>query len=171
MAGTDQKHTLIDQVASYALDPLGFVVFAFPWGEPGTELANSTGPRDWQRELLAELGRRLREGYQLGKLLPILMARASGHGVRKSTVAAWITLWGLFDAVEYPRRGDGKHRLTTAHENMAGGYEMAPADDQPRLVQGDRNCGLFRRLRARAAVARRRNPMERREHRSICRSA
>ena len=95
MAGTDQKHTLIDQVASYALDPLGFVVFAFPWGEPGTELANSTGPRDWQRELLAELGRRLREGYQLGKLLPILMARASGHGVGKSTVAAWITLWGL----------------------------------------------------------------------------
>ena len=95
MAGTDQKHTLIDHVASYALDPLGFVVFAFPWGEPGTELANSTGPRDWQRELLAELGRRLREGYQLGKLLPILMARASGHGVGKSTVAAWITLWGL----------------------------------------------------------------------------
>ena len=95
MAGTDLKHTLIDQVASYALDPLGFVLFAFPWGEPGTELANSIGPRDWQRELLAELGQRLREGYQLGKLLPILMARASGHGVGKSTVAAWIILWGL----------------------------------------------------------------------------
>jgi hypothetical protein len=95
MAGTDLKHTLIDQVASYALDPLGFVLFAFPWGEPGTELANSTGPRDWQRELLAELGRRLREGYQLGNLLPILIARASGHGIGKSTVAAWVILWGL----------------------------------------------------------------------------
>ena len=95
MAGTDLKHTLIDQVASYALDPLGFVLFAFPWGEPGTELANSIGPRDWQRELLAELGQRLREGYQLGKLLPILMARASGHGIGKSTVAAWVILWGL----------------------------------------------------------------------------
>jgi hypothetical protein len=95
MAGTDLKHALIDQVASYALDPLGFVLFAFPWGEPGTELANSIGPRDWQRELLAELGRRLREGYQLGKLVPILMARASGHGVGKSTVAAWVNLWGL----------------------------------------------------------------------------
>jgi hypothetical protein len=66
MAGTDLKHTLIDQVASYALDPLGFVLFAFPWGEAGTELADATGPRDWQRELLAELGRRLREGCQLG---------------------------------------------------------------------------------------------------------
>jgi hypothetical protein len=42
MAGTDLKHTLIDQVASYALDPLGFVLFAFPWGEAGTELADAT---------------------------------------------------------------------------------------------------------------------------------
>ena len=74
---TDLKQKLIEQVAAYALDPLGFVLFAFPWGEPGSELANSTGPRDWQRELLAELGRRLREGSEIGNLLPILMARAS----------------------------------------------------------------------------------------------
>jgi hypothetical protein len=93
--GTDPKQILIEHVASYALDPLGFVFFAFPWGEPGTELANSTGLRDWQRELLAELGRRLREGHEVGDLLPILMARASGHGVGKSTVAAWVILWGL----------------------------------------------------------------------------
>src|SRR5215469_6107105 len=95
MAATDLQQTLIDQVAVYALDPLGFVLFAFPWGEAGTELANLTGPRDWQRELLAELGRRIREGSEIGNLLPILMARASGHGVGKSTVAAWVILWGL----------------------------------------------------------------------------
>jgi hypothetical protein len=45
--------------------------------------------------LLGELGRRLREGGELGLLLPVLMARASGHGVGKSTVAAWILHWGL----------------------------------------------------------------------------
>jgi hypothetical protein len=95
MAGINLKHSLIDQIASYALDPLAFVLFAFPWREPGTELADSSGPRDWQRELLAELGRRLREGHQLAKLLPILMARASGHGVGKSAIAAWVILWGL----------------------------------------------------------------------------
>jgi hypothetical protein len=92
---TDPKQALIEQVASYALDPLGFVFFAFPWGEPGTELAAATGPRDWQRELLSELGRRLREGHEVGNLLPILMARASGHGIGKSTVATWVTLWAL----------------------------------------------------------------------------
>src|SRR6516225_2817734 len=95
MAGTDLKHTLIDQIAAYALDPLGFVLFAFPWCEAGTELAGARGPREWQCQLLAELGRRLRDGHEIGTLLPILMARASGHGVGKSTVAAWIILWGL----------------------------------------------------------------------------
>jgi hypothetical protein len=95
MAATDLKERLIEQVASYALDPLGFVLFAFPWGEAGTELADATGPRDWQGELLAELGRRLQEGSEIGNLLPILMARASGHGIGKSTVAAWVILWGL----------------------------------------------------------------------------
>jgi hypothetical protein len=83
--GTDPKQALVEQVATYALDPLGFVYFAFPWGEAGTELANATGPRDWQHALLAELGRRLREGSDIGSLLPILMARASGHGVGKSS--------------------------------------------------------------------------------------
>ena len=93
--GTDPRQSLIEQVASYALDPLGFVYFAFPWGEAGTELADATGPRAWQCALLAELGRRLRDGHEIGDLLPILMARASGHGVGKSTVAAWVILWGL----------------------------------------------------------------------------
>jgi hypothetical protein len=95
MARIDPKLTLIDQVGLFALDPLGFVLFALPWGEAGTELAGATGPREWQRELLAELGRRLRDGHEIGDLLPILMARASGHGVGKSTVAAWVVLWGL----------------------------------------------------------------------------
>src|ERR1700751_6433457 len=95
MAATDLSQALIEEVGAYALDPLGLVLFAFPWGEHGTELACAMGPRDWQRDLLEDLGRRLREGYELSKQLPILMARASGHGVGKSTVAAWVILWGL----------------------------------------------------------------------------
>jgi hypothetical protein len=86
---------LVDSIAGFAHDPLGFVRFAYPWGEAATELADATGPRVWQAELLAELGRRLREGRQLGLILPVLMARASGHGVGKSTVAAWMLHWAL----------------------------------------------------------------------------
>ena len=78
------------QIASFAHDPLGFVRFAFPWGEDGTELVSATGPRAWQAELLEGLGRRLRESRE-----PIRIARASGHGVGKSTIAAWVTIWAL----------------------------------------------------------------------------
>ena len=92
---TNVERQLLDAVGGFALDPLGFVRFAYPWGEPGTELAEATGPREWQARLLHQLGRRLREGHQLGHILPILMARASGHGVGKSTVAAWVLHWGL----------------------------------------------------------------------------
>src|SRR5437879_4814408 len=94
-SGTEIERQLVDAIGGFAHDPLGFVRFAYPWGEAGTELATSAGPRDWQRRLLDELGRRLRQGSELGVLLPILMARASGHGVGKSTVAAWVLHWAL----------------------------------------------------------------------------
>jgi hypothetical protein len=66
---TDPHQSLIEQIAAYARDPLGFVLFAFPWSERGTELADAPGPRDWQRALLAELGRRLREGSEMSSPL------------------------------------------------------------------------------------------------------
>ena len=91
----DAERQLVDAIADFAHDPLGFVRFAYPWGEAGTELADATGPREWQCALLGELGRRLREANDLIALLPILMARASGHGVGKSTVAAWVLHWAL----------------------------------------------------------------------------
>src|SRR5271169_4461307 len=75
MAAADLNDMLIDEIAAFAQDPLGFVLFAFPWGEPGTVLADVDGPRQWQREVLAELGRRLREGYAGAELSPILIAR------------------------------------------------------------------------------------------------
>jgi hypothetical protein len=92
---SDLEGQLVEAIAGFAHDPLGFVRFVYPWGEPGRELAAASGPRAWQCALLAELGRRLREGRQLGLLLPALMARASGHGVGKSTVAAWVLHWAL----------------------------------------------------------------------------
>ena len=86
---------LIERIGGFSVDPLGFVRFAFPWGEKGTALAGLTGPRRWQAELLGEIGRRLRLQYVEGRFEPIQFARASGHGVGKSTVVAWLTLWGL----------------------------------------------------------------------------
>lgn len=86
---------LIERMAGFSLDPLGFVRFAFPWGEAGTPLAGLSGPRQWQAELLGRLGERLVAQRLSGVFAPIQIARASGHGVGKSTVVAWLVLWGL----------------------------------------------------------------------------
>ena len=81
--------------ASYALDPLGFVMAAYPWSEPG-ELARHDGPRQWQRETLDDIGCRLRAGHAPGAvMMPILQAIASGHGIGKSALLSWLVCWSL----------------------------------------------------------------------------
>jgi hypothetical protein len=86
---------LIELAFECTLDPYKFVMAAFPWGELG-DLANDAGPRQWQRETLQEIGARLRAGYAPGAaLMPVLKAVATGHGVRKSALMAWIGLWAL----------------------------------------------------------------------------
>jgi hypothetical protein len=88
-----EKAALAEALASYALDPLGYVLFAFPWGVAGTALEKEPGPRTWQRESLEEVGQRLREGHGLGKA--VQMATASGHGIGKSALVAWLVRWAL----------------------------------------------------------------------------
>lgn len=82
---------IIDDCATFELDPLGFVMWAFDWGEG--ELAGLTGPRKWQAEVLVEMGRQLRAGMDIGCVIQI--AIASGHGPGKSTLVAWIILWAM----------------------------------------------------------------------------
>lgn len=74
-------------VASLHHDPLGFVDWAFPWGEPGP-LAGCTGPEPWQRDVLEQIGEALAEGKGA-----VRIAVASGHGVGKSALVAWLILW------------------------------------------------------------------------------
>jgi hypothetical protein len=75
-------------------DPFAFVMLAYPWGEPG-ELAGFEGPDRWQREVLEDLGREVRaRGFDgVRAVVPIRMATASGHGIGKSTLVAWIVNW------------------------------------------------------------------------------
>lgn len=87
---------LAENIARFRYDPLGFVLFNFPWGVPGTPLANKTGPEPWQRDLLVALGKHMETNAQL-KDLGIDMqvwrsAVASGHGVGKSAVVAWLII-------------------------------------------------------------------------------
>lgn len=91
----DPEGDLIEIIAGFRHDPLGFVRYAFPWGEPGTELAGETGPRPWQIETLQIIGRELASGDLEGALR---IATASGHGIGKSALVSWVILWGLATA-------------------------------------------------------------------------
>lgn len=88
---------LVEFIVGFNRDPLGFVLAAFPWGEPGTDLANKAGPDEWQREALNDIGIRLREQKTIdpAEWLPIMLARASGHGIGKSAFICWVILWAM----------------------------------------------------------------------------
>ncbi|WP_095110430.1 terminase [Pseudomonas sp. Irchel 3E20] len=95
----DLEQQLVEDILSFAHDPLGYVWYAFPWGEPGTELANKTGPRDWQIEVLDSIGKKLRGGAKdLGEV--IHEAVASGHGIGKSALVSWIIKWSVDTGID-----------------------------------------------------------------------
>jgi hypothetical protein len=63
------------------------------WGE--TELEGWDGPDAWQAETLATIGEEVRKRDFDGvrAVDPVRMATASGHGIGKSALSAWIILW------------------------------------------------------------------------------
>lgn len=83
---------LITLMGSVGRDPLGFVLLAFPWGK-GELAAFPDGPDVWQREVLEDIGTSLQSGSSLST--SIQEAVASGHGVGKSALVAWIILWAV----------------------------------------------------------------------------
>lgn len=89
---------LVLALRKYRHDPLGYVLWAFPWNEPGTALEGFSGPREWQREVLVEIGQRLERGVSAEEA--IRDATVSGHGVGKSALVAWLTKWALGTMVD-----------------------------------------------------------------------
>lgn len=88
------EEQLADFVSDFYADPYGFVLAAYPWGEPGP-LKDYKGPDKWQRELLEGIGIEVRRNAfdGLTPVSPIRRAVASGHGCGKSTLAAWLVNW------------------------------------------------------------------------------
>lgn len=82
--------TLLDWLGSVSQDPYAFVLGAFAWGEPDTQLENEHGPEPWQRELLEHI----RDGL-IDVNTAVQTAIASGHGVGKSALVSWLILWSI----------------------------------------------------------------------------
>jgi hypothetical protein len=90
------EEQLAGDIASFAYDPAAFVRYAYPWGVAGTPLADDSGPRAWQSDVLGQIGDALKAGYEPGRvLMPVRVAVASGHGIGKSTLVSWLVHWAL----------------------------------------------------------------------------
>ncbi len=88
MSKATLEDQLIEQLGLLSKDPLKFVLYAFPWGHG--ELAEYKGPEKWQRDLLNDIKNGLITVDQA-----IQISTASGHGVGKSSLVAWLILWAL----------------------------------------------------------------------------
>lgn len=101
---------LTDEINKYWGDPLGYVMFVFPWDTDETirmvELAPeyrdrfpgcTHGPDKWACEFLDELGEKIRKNRFNGKdaVPPLRFSTASGHGIGKSTLVAWLIMFIL----------------------------------------------------------------------------
>ena len=87
----DARTMLAQDMGGFTHDPVGFVLYAFPWGQG--ELAGFQGPDAWQRDVLEDIARKLREGAS--RQGAIAEAVASGHGIGKSALVAWLILWAV----------------------------------------------------------------------------
>ncbi|MGQ6073343.1 terminase [Serratia sp. IR-2025] len=87
------EQQLVEDIASFTHDPHGYALYAFPWGEEGTELHDSAGPRQWQGEAFDEIGAHLQNPATRHQ--PLLICRASGHGIGKSAWISMLVKWGM----------------------------------------------------------------------------
>ena len=83
-------------LAPYVHDPYGFVMSQYNWGEG--DLKDETGPREWQTRVLKQIGSHLSNPKT--RFDPLQIAVASGHGIGKSALMAWLTQWGVTTMVD-----------------------------------------------------------------------
>lgn len=79
---SDVDIELANEIGNFYDNPLGFVLFAFPWGEPGTSLQGFSGPDAWQVQVLNDIGGEVmsRRFNGVDPVDPIQVAVSSGHG-------------------------------------------------------------------------------------------
>ena len=107
--GYTAEQRLADAVNKYFDDPLGYVMFNWPWDteesiqkvrlvEPyKSRYGCEWGPDKWACEFLDELGQEIKKRRFTGKesVSPIRFSTASGHGIGKSTLVSWLIMFIL----------------------------------------------------------------------------
>lgn len=120
----DYEQDLRDRLAEFRWDPLGAVMYGFPWGEG--ELAAVKGPRIWQCEELDRLGEHLRNPET--RFMTYRRAISSGHGPGKTTLMAFLAWWNqstFLDAMARITANTEKQLTTTTQPEFSRWFRLA----------------------------------------------
>lgn len=92
---TAPQTQLIKRFAEFRNDPYGFVLYSYPWKKKGTWLEDQEGPDVWQIKVMNTLKRELdkRDMSPAEVFASINIAVASGHGIGKTSLVAWLIHW------------------------------------------------------------------------------
>lgn len=95
----DQEQKLLTQILSLADSPLDYALYVYPWGQKGTPLENVKAPRGWQREILEDVERQVKENRNkiALDLDPQMLREAtvSGRGIGKSALVSMLNRWHI----------------------------------------------------------------------------
>ncbi len=100
MTPEEARNEVVERLAEYAYDFEGLVMWAFPWGVEGGPLADEDGPDEWQRAQLRSVSEGFLKGHLTGDWGATREATASGHGIGKSCLVAWLILASLMTYVD-----------------------------------------------------------------------
>ena len=92
-----QEQELMTEIWSMNIkdDPYNFVKFVFPWGQKDTPLEHFSRTRKWQEKILREISTHIQRNNVIDMPEMFRLAVASGRGIGKSALVAWIILWML----------------------------------------------------------------------------
>jgi len=118
------EQDLRERLAEFRWDPLGAVMYGFPWGEG--ELAPFKGPRIWQCEELDRLGEHLRNPET--RYTTYRRAISSGHGPGKTTLLAFLSWWNqstFLDAMARITANTDRQLTTTTQPEFSRWFRLA----------------------------------------------
>jgi hypothetical protein len=120
----DWEQDLRERLAEFRWDPLGAVMYGFPWGEG--ELSAFKGPRIWQCEELDRLGAHLQNPDTRHTTYRRYIS--SGHGPGKTTLLAFLSWWNqstFLDAMARVTANTDRQLTTTTSPEFQRWFRLA----------------------------------------------
>jgi len=134
----DPHSDLARDIASFTHDPLGHVLYAYPWSDSAPE----------ERNRAARLAARRARGDRRAPCRsrhapsPCRIARASGHGIGKSALIGMVVKWRSIPA-RMPASSSRQYREPAAHQDEPRAQQMVEPGGHRGLVRADRDRAGF----------------------------